>query len=223
MAPALSAVDLVLFDCDGTLVDSEILAADALAAYVALHGISITSTEALTRFKGWKMDDCVIELGRMRGEPLPPEFVSELRHRTGELFRRSLQPIEGALELVQSLSIPFCLASNGPRDKIALSLGVTGLLPYFSDDRIFSAYEIGSWKPAPDLFLHAAATVGAAPQRCVVVEDSVPGMLAGVAAGMTVFGLQPGTQDADIPSGVHLISSLAELQQRLQATQLRAP
>jgi HAD superfamily hydrolase (TIGR01509 family) len=217
MASALAAVDLVLFDCDGTLVDSEVLAADALAEYVALHGVSITAAEALMRFKGWKMDDCVTELGRMRGAALPAEFVSQLRQRTAILFSSRLQPIEGALELLQSLSVPFCLASNGPRDKIALSLGITGLLPYFSEDRIFSGYEIGSWKPAPDLFLHAAAAVGAAPQRCLVVEDSVPGMLAGLAAGMTVFGLQPGVHDADIPPGVHLVSSLAELQQRLQA------
>lgn len=121
-----------------------------------------------------------------------------MRRRTADVFHRRLRPIEGALELLESLTVPFCVASSGPREKIELSLRTTGLLPLIGD-RIFSAYEIGSWKPHPGLFLHAAAAMGVPASSCGVVEDSEPGIEAGVAAGMHVFAF--GSRSSDSPGG----------------------
>ncbi|KAF3998806.1 HAD-IA family hydrolase [Glaciimonas immobilis] len=205
-----AGIDLVIFDSDGTLVDSELLAAEAMVDYAAEYGVALTVTEIMERFKGGKMADWVLAMEQMGGAALPKSFTLTLRERTAVLFRERLQPIEGALKLVQSLQIPFCLASNGPRDKIELCLGVTGLLPYF-ERRIFSAYELGVWKPEPDLFLHAAGKMGVHPSRCAVVEDSVPGALAGVAAGMRVFALQTGEVEPGMPAQATIIARLADL------------
>ncbi|AMO98301.1 HAD hydrolase, IA, variant 1 family protein [Collimonas arenae] len=210
MRENLTPVDLVIFDCDGTLVDSETVATDVMIEYLAELGTQLSFDEALSRFKGGRMADCVVELEAMRGQPLPGDFTKILRERIAHNLHQRLQPIEGALELVQSLRVPFCLASNGPLKQIELSLGITGLLPYF-EGRIYSAYEVGSWKPAPDLFLHAAGKMGVEPSRCAVVEDSIPGVQAGVAAGMLVFALQPEQVEPNLPKQAKVISRLAEL------------
>ncbi|SFH88424.1 haloacid dehalogenase superfamily, subfamily IA, variant 3 with third motif having DD or ED [Collimonas sp. OK307] len=209
-AAGLVPVDLVIFDCDGTLVDSETVATDVMVAYLAELGMPLSAEEALSRFKGGKMADCVTELEQMFGRALPADFTKVLRDRIAPVLHQRLQPIEGALELVKSLKVPFCMASNGPLHQIKVSLSVTGLWPYF-EGRIFSAYEVSSWKPAPDLFLHAAKTMGVEPSRCAVVEDSLPGVQAGVAAGMQVFALQPEQVDAQFPAQAKIISRLAEL------------
>jgi HAD superfamily hydrolase (TIGR01509 family) len=206
----LSPIDLVLFDSDGTLVDSEIIMARAWEQYLPAFGITITADDALTRFKGISMLDSVVYLEGVRGAAFPESFIPDFRAYLAVMLQNELQPISGALALVKSLTMPFCLASNGPREKIDLCLGVTGLLPYF-EGRIFSAYEVGSWKPDPGLYLHAAKVMGVDPSRCAVVEDSLPGMHAGVAAGMTVFALQEDVPHPDIPEGVHVVRSLDEL------------
>jgi beta-phosphoglucomutase-like phosphatase (HAD superfamily) len=118
--------------------------------------------------------------------------------------------------LVAALNIPMCVASSGPREKIELSLSLTGLLPFFAG-RIFSSYEVGFWKPDPGLFLHAAKAMAVEPSRCVVVEDSLPGIQAGIAAGMTVFAFQPDAIDARIPAGVSVVQSLPQLQALFQS------
>jgi HAD superfamily hydrolase (TIGR01509 family) len=202
--------EAVIFDCDGTLVDSEHLVNEVIVEYAGKFGIQLTFEEALARFKGGKMADCVAHLESLHGAPLPSSFVTEARERIADALKSRLQPIGGALELVQSLSIPFCVASSGPRQKIELSLSVTGLLPYFQG-RIFSAYEIGSWKPDPGLFLHAAQALGVRPDRCAVIEDSVPGVQAGIAAGMTVFALVDEASRSHLPAQAHPIAGLREL------------
>jgi HAD superfamily hydrolase (TIGR01509 family) len=202
--------DALIFDCDGTLVDSERLLNQLLVDHVRPFGIELTVEEALARFKGGNMADCVAKLETLRGAALPPSFVPELRERLMVGLSNGLEPIEGALDLVRSLSIPFCVASNGPREKIELSLSVTGLLPYFQG-RIFSAYDVGVWKPDPGLFLHAARALGARPERCAVIEDSLPGIQASLAAGMTVYALLDEASRAQAPEGVRVISKLAEL------------
>ncbi|WP_437813886.1 HAD family hydrolase [Sorangium sp. So ce1078] len=208
--PQAERVKAILFDCDGTLVDSERLGNEVLVEHAAEHGVSVTVGEAMALFRGGKMADCVAALEVRAGRALPPSFVGELRRRTAVAFRERLRPMEGALALVSALSIPFCVASSGPREKIELSLSVTGLLPFFSG-RIFSSYEVGTWKPDPGLFLHAAGALGARPSECVVVEDSLPGIAAGLAAGMTVVALQPERSDERIPDGVRVVRSLTEL------------
>ncbi|WP_437501949.1 HAD family hydrolase [Sorangium sp. So ce1099] len=203
-------MNAIIFDCDGTLVDSERLGNEVLVEHVAGYGVSMTVDEATALFRGCKMADCVAALEARAGRALPPSFVAELRRRTATAFRERLRPMDGALALVSALSIPFCVASSGPREKIELSLSVTGLLPFFSG-RIFSSYEVGAWKPDPGLFLHAAGAMGVPPSECVVVEDSGPGIAAGLAAGMTVVALLGECAEERVADGVRLVRSLSEL------------
>jgi HAD superfamily hydrolase (TIGR01509 family) len=120
----------------------------------------------------------------------------------------------GARELLQALRLPYCVATNGPREKAELTLGLTGLLPFF-EQRLFCAYEVGSFKPEPGLFLHAAQALGVRPSHCAVVEDSLPGVCAGVAAGMQVFSLTDVNAPLMASGRVQRIAALAELHERL--------
>jgi len=201
-------IEAIIFDCDGTLVDSELLGNEVFARLACECGATMSAQEAMKAFRGRKLAECVAEVETSIGRSLPDTFVPELRRRMAAAFRDRLHPIDGALDLIPSLALPFCVASSGPREKIELSLSVTGLLPYF-EDRIFSSYEIGVWKPEPGLFLHAAAAMGIPPERCAVVEDSLPGLQAGLAAGMTVLAL--GMEDEMIPTGVRRIAHLSEI------------
>jgi HAD superfamily hydrolase (TIGR01509 family) len=204
----------IIFDCDGTLVDSEVLGNEVLVESVAEHGLAIPLPEALHLFRGRKLAECVAEIEQRLGRSLPQDFVTQFRSRMADAFRQRLQPVNGALELVKSLRQRFCVASSGPRAKIELSLSLTGLLPFFRNS-IFSSYEVGVWKPDPGLFLHAARAMGVASENCVVVEDSLPGSQAGIAAGMHVFAFQPHETDLRIPSNVDVIRHLSELKSRL--------
>jgi HAD superfamily hydrolase (TIGR01509 family) len=205
----------VIFDCDGTLVDSEVLANEVLVEAVAEHGLLLSVEDAIASFRGGKMADCVAQLEWRLGRPLPADFVPSLRARTADAFRTRLRPVHGALELVRSLFPSVCVASSGPAEKIELTLSLTGLLPFF-EGRIFSSYDVGSWKPDPGLFLHAARVMGVTPADCAVVEDSIPGIRAGLAAGMTVFAFQPHDVDPRIPGGVTIVKELLELRSVLR-------
>jgi HAD superfamily hydrolase (TIGR01509 family) len=161
------------------------------------------------------MADCVADMERRLGRKLPDSFVPELRARTAEIFRERLQAMEGAAEMLAALRVPCCVASSGPREKIELSLRLTGLLPRF-EGRIFSAYEVGHWKPDPRLLLHAAQAMGAAPERCAVVEDSLPGIRAGLAAGMTTFAFR---WRGALPEGAIALARLQDLPGLIAASQ----
>jgi len=200
----------VIFDCDGTLVDSEVLTNEVLVEAVADYGLVISLAEAVAAFRGRKMAECVSALEQRLGRALPADFVSQFRERMSAAFRDRLRPVEGAVDLVRSIRQPFCVASSGPRDKIESSLSLTGLLPFFKES-IFSSYEVGIWKPEPGLFLHAARTMGIEPHSCIVVEDSLPGVQAGIAAGMQVFAFQPHETDPQIPKNVRIVKHLSEL------------
>jgi HAD superfamily hydrolase (TIGR01509 family) len=202
--------DAIIFDSDGTLVDSEHLACETLVEHAALFDIAMTVEEVLSRFKGGRLADFTAHLEERRGRSLPTSFEHDVRKRMAEILESRLQPVDGAMELIRSLKVPFCVASNGPREKIELCLRVTGLLPYF-EGRIFSAYEVGFWKPEPQLFIHAARALGASPTRCAVVEDSTPGLNAGLAAGMTVFALPSPSSSDPLPPGVEAIPGLRVL------------
>jgi len=200
----------IIFDCDGTLVDSETLGNEVLVETMAAYGVLMSLTEALAKFRGGKLADCMDEVERRHGLRLPEAFVHQFRSRMAVVFRERLCPVEGALDLVQSLRQRFCVASSGPRAKIELSLSLTGLLPFFPD-AIFSSYDIGVWKPHPGLFLHAARAMEVEPHACMVVEDSLPGIQAGLAAGMEVFAFQPQEVDSRIPANVRIIKQLSEM------------
>jgi HAD superfamily hydrolase (TIGR01509 family) len=205
--------ELVIFDCDGVLVDSERIALAVLAQAAAAEGAVISSEEALRLFRGTKMADCVVEIERRSGRRVSNHFVADLREAIAIAFEANLQAMEGIHAALASIAFPVCVASNGPMSKLTHTLGLTGLLPHF-EGRIFSAYEVGSWKPDPGLFLHAARTLGIAPSRCIVVEDSLPGIRAAKAAGMRVLGFTAGDAEAVLELGTdcsELFDSMSKL------------
>ncbi len=190
-------IQAVIFDCDGTLVDSETSGLDVLHEQAAALGLRQPREAFHAEFRGRRMADCVASIRersgvRVDGDPaaFDAAFTVQVREAMAQRFRSGIDPLPGAVELLERLHLPFCVATNGPREKAELTLGLTGLLPHL-EGRIFCAYEVGSWKPAPGLFLHAARALGVAPEHCAVVEDSLPGIAAGLAAGMRVFSLCP--------------------------------
>ncbi len=162
---------------------------------LAVYGHQISAAESIGRFRGMKFAKCLEILERETGIELPQSFESDFRRRMSSVFSEQLQPVEGALRLVESMQVPFCVASSGPRKKIEENLQTTNLYPHFVD-KIFSAYETKSWKPDPGLFLAAARHFGVAPRDCIVVEDSFVGVSAGLAANMTVLALNASVDNA---------------------------
>jgi HAD superfamily hydrolase (TIGR01509 family) len=203
--------DAIIFDCDGTLVDSEPLGLAAIAQEVLALGVDPAHLADLDTMKGQSMATTLATIARRWGHALPADFEATVRARMAESFKTQLQPMPGALTLLQQLTLPYCVATNGPRAKTELTLSIAGLLPLLQD-RIFSAYEVGAFKPDPTLFLHAARSIGAQPERCVVVEDSTAGVRAGLAAGMHVCVLRSQQPlPAELQQRVQHLSSLEEL------------
>ena len=212
----ISDIELIIFDCDGVLVDSEGLSSAVLAEMLNKNGCQTFASDLRTRFHGMKLRSILERLELETGVTLPAYFEEEFREKAAAVFEGQLQPIAGASSIVGALRIPFCIASSGPRSKIEQNLQTTNLLPYFIG-RIFSAYEINSWKPDPGLFLAAAKHFGISPDRCMVVEDSVVGVDAGLAAEMTVLGLGPIVKGgSSLPAG-RVFDSLEEIHQLLVA------
>lgn len=205
------AIAAIIFDCDGTLVDSEPIGLAALAEEARAIDADVQLGDMLHQLKGQSMAHSLHAIGQRLRRVLPADFEQRVRERMARVFRERLQPIPGAMQLLQQLHIPYCVASNGPRHKMELTLAVTGLLPLL-EGRLFSAYEVGSFKPDPGLFLHAARALGVEPERCAVVEDSLAGIEAGIAAGMTVYALPAA---APLPQAlsarVHMIEHLGVL------------
>ncbi len=182
--------DLVIFDCDGVLVDSEAIANATLAEALSEWGFPITAAEARARWLGRSMKSVGIELKAELGDRLPEGWLEEVEARDFAVFRARLEAVphvRGAVEAVQAAGLASCVASSGSHAKMEVTLGVTGLWPLF-EGRIFSAREVARGKPHPDLFLHAAARMGVEPGRAVVIEDSPAGVAGAVAAGMRVLG-----------------------------------
>ena len=204
-------IDGIIFDSDGTLVDSETLSARTISGILHEAGAVLPADQVLERFRGCHFAPFAEAL--MRDYPVMgvADFTRAYRQRSRALFAQELQPMPGALAVVAGLSVEKCVASNGPMDKLETCLGVTGLLPYFKD-RVASAYEVGSWKPAPGLILHAAAMMQLPPDRCLLVEDSLAGIQAGLAAGVQVVGYRIGAATrAAVGDRVRVIQELAEL------------
>jgi HAD superfamily hydrolase (TIGR01509 family) len=205
-------VALVIFDCDGVIVDSEPLANAVLHARLRALGLTLTLEESAARFTGRTMADCVRMIEASLGRPVPADFVAVIRRETRAAFDGGLEPVPGIVEQLDSLPRPYCLASSGSHEKIRHSLRLTGTGRFFDDSRIFSAADVAAGKPAPDLFLHAAARLGASPADCVVVEDSVPGVQAGRAAGMRVLGFAARSPSRQLASaGATVFRSMDEL------------
>ena len=204
-------IEGIIFDCDGTLVDSELISLGVLVDYLAEFGLAMPHEEAVSRFAGANLAFVLSELADQMTEPLPPDHVDEFRSRQMDRLRVELQPMPGAALLLASLKVPVCVASNAPRPKIELCLNTTGLIQHFDGSRIHSAYDIECWKPKPDLFWKAAKSIKVAPDKCAVVEDSLPGIEAGLAAGMKVFALDANQSLRKKIQGPHFLNSLSEL------------
>jgi HAD superfamily hydrolase (TIGR01509 family) len=179
--------DLIIFDCDGVLVDSEPIAERVFPQVLAEEGFEVVLDDARSWFTGYSLQTCLKWVEALFGRPVPDTMGQKYYSRLFDEFKKSLQPIPGIVEALDAIPYPVCVASSGAHEKMRISLGITGLLPRFTG-RIFSALDVAHGKPAPDLFLHAAIQCNADPNNCAVIEDSIPGVTAGIAAGMKVFG-----------------------------------
>lgn len=206
---------LVIFDCDGVLVDSERLTVVVEARMLTEMGWPITADEVVRKFVGGSSEAMLAEIEEHLGVELTAEFDRRSSDEIAAAFRRELRAVDGVRELVEALDahgVATCVASSGSHRKMELTLGLTGLRPLF-DGRIYSASEVARGKPWPDLFLHAARSMGAEPEQCIVIEDSINGARAAVAAGMTCYGFAGGLTDRDdlVGNGAIPFDAMAEL------------
>ena len=212
--------ELVIFDCDGVLVDSEPVVTRVESEFFATLGFVMPAEELRERFQGKTVADVTAAVERAIGRTLTPEELYAWGITTACALAEALQPIAGVRELAEALAArgtPTCVASQSPLPRVRLSLAVTGLAPLFAD-RIFTASMVARPKPAPDLFLHAASRMGAQPSRCVVIEDSLSGVRAARAAGMRVFGYADGggfAAETLAEAGAQAVRSMAELRELL--------
>jgi HAD superfamily hydrolase (TIGR01509 family) len=183
--------DLIIFDCDGVLVDSEVLSCRCLSEVLAGYGIDLDLDQALDLFLGRSMT-AVRDHYEAHGRLIPEQFSTELSAGVRAAFLSALCPIEGVSSVLEGLQIPHCVASSSDFDRVSFSLSLTGLAPHF-ERRLYTSQMVDRGKPAPDLFLYAADRMQADPGRTLVIEDSVSGVMAGKAAGMTVWGFIGGS------------------------------
>lgn len=202
---------LIIFDCDGVLVDSEIISNRILAEQLRELEVSVSDEEVLQLFRGGSLNDARLYIEKSTGHPAPDDFEQVYRSRTFEAFKNELKPIPGVIEVLEKINHPRCVASNGPRNKIELNLKLAKLDRFFADN-LFSAYDVNRWKPDPTLFLHAAKTMGHQPEDCLVIEDSAHGVMAAKRAGMSVLGfVQKGLEDELSAFGVPVFHEMHEL------------
>jgi HAD superfamily hydrolase (TIGR01509 family) len=185
------AFDLVIFDCDGVLVDSEVISCGTHAEVLTRHGYPITTEQVYDRFLGRSSHEARLEIERELGRALPDDFEVQLQAEIYRGFRATLRAIPSIEQALDGIAQPVCVASSGSPERIRTSLTLVNLYDRFAP-HLFSARQVKHGKPAPDLFLFAAAQMQAVPARCLVIEDSVPGVIAGRAAGMTVLGFHGG-------------------------------
>ncbi|MFB8354389.1 HAD family hydrolase [Streptomyces niveus] len=210
--------ELVIFDNDGVLVDSEPLSNTILAGYLTELGHPTTYEDSLRDYMGsavHRVHDLVKE---RTGQRLPDDFDDTLHSRVFAAFERELKPVDGAVEVLEKLAAdgrPYCVASSGSHERIRVGHRKTGLDRWFEPGIVFSAQDVGRGKPAPDLFLHAAERMGVPPARCVVVEDSPLGVAAARAAGMDVYAFTAMTPTGKLPHATAYFASMAELPELL--------
>ncbi|MCK0125196.1 HAD family hydrolase [Gelidibacter sp. F2691] len=183
----MSKYKCVIFDCDGVLVDSEVIANQVMVDMANELGAHIDMDYALKNFKGVSIQRCQEQIAELVTEQLPDNFIPDFRVRSFEAFTNNIKPVDGVTEVLKQLQLPFCVASSGPENKIRLNLELTALLPHF-ENNIFSCFTIKRWKPDPGVFLWAADTMGFQPEECIVIEDSLTGVTAARDGGFDVFG-----------------------------------
>ena len=178
----------IIFDCDGTLVDSEAITNQVIAEMASELGIEMTGDEASATFGGKTLDDVVYKMKELSGNDLPKDWLPRLIQRVNESWESKLRPVKGVKELLEKIKIPVCVASNGEPTHVRHSLRLTKLYDFF-DENVFTASEMSKPKPSPELFLYAAKKMGFKPSECVVIEDSVTGVTAAVNAKIVVYGI----------------------------------
>ncbi|WP_194437655.1 HAD-IA family hydrolase [Vibrio fluminensis] len=205
----------VIFDCEGTLVDSEVLCCRALSSVFESFGAELTVEQAMEHFVGGKLADILIDTRERLGLKVSIDVLEPLYRITlRNLYESELKPMNGAKALLDYLNgrnIEYCVVSNGPRDKILHALELTGLSDYFLG-KVFSAFDTNSWKPEPDSILYSAMSMGYRPEECVYIDDSVKGLEAGVRAGITTFQLE-GVNKTTYPGISRVIKNLRELEE----------
>ena len=185
-ADALQSIDLVIFDCDGVIADSEVISANLLVRQLLAHDIRIDADYVFRHFVGKSFPVVADIVGERFGTTLPPTFVSDYRAALREAFADGLQTTPGFLDVLGQLACPACVATSSSAQRVAFTLETLGLAEHFGAD-VFTASQVARGKPAPDLFLFTAHAMSTTPECCLVIEDSVPGIEAGLAAGMSVW------------------------------------
>jgi HAD superfamily hydrolase (TIGR01509 family) len=212
-------LQLVIFDCDGVLVDSEGISNGVLARMLTAEGLPTTLAQARRDYQGLVLGEVFERAEQKLGGTLPEDLSDRFVTERAEIFRRELRPVEGAAEAVAQViaaGVEVCVASQGKLEKTRLSLELTGLRRLFSERALFSAWNVPRGKPHPDLFLHAASEMGVEPDRCVVVEDTPSGVTAGVSAGMPVFGYAADSDEQELRrAGATTFSSMRRLPELL--------
>jgi HAD superfamily hydrolase (TIGR01509 family) len=201
----------IIFDCDGVLVDSEAISAKVFRGMLSELGCNLDFATILEQITGTSMKANLNYFAECLGKDLPCNFEKEFRARSYEAFKTDLKPIPGVHNLIDKIKVPIGVASSGPVAKIKLNLSTTGLIDKFGD-HIFSCYDINSWKPEPDIYLHAAKQLGFQPEECVVVEDSFTGVKAATAGGFNVYALGNNSMNDKFRSlGATIFSDMQEL------------
>jgi HAD superfamily hydrolase (TIGR01509 family) len=215
MVQEMSDLELVIFDCDGVLVDSEVISNGVLARMLSAEGLPTTLAQARHDYQGLLLDEVLRGAEGKLGRALPAGWLARYERERTDAFRTELEAVPGAAEAVATIAaagVAVCVASQGKLEKTRLSLELTGLRHLFLDAALFSAHSVPRGKPYPDLFLHAASAMGAAPARCVVVEDTPSGVSAAVAAGMRVLGYGADSDETALQeAGAELVASLGEV------------
>ncbi|MCX4972466.1 HAD family hydrolase [Streptomyces sp. NBC_00554] len=206
--------ELIIFDNDGVLVDSEPISNTLLAAYLTELGHPTSYEESLRDYMGSAMHRVHDLVEERTGQRLPADFDEVFHARVFAAFERELEPVPGAVQVLEKLAadgVPYCVASSGSHERIRVGHRKTGLDRWFDEGRVFSSQDVGRGKPAPDLFLYAAERMGVAPEKCVVVEDSPLGVQAAVAAGMDVYGFTAMTPADRLAGATRLFSDMGQL------------
>ncbi|WP_371599000.1 HAD family hydrolase [Streptomyces sp. NBC_00564] len=206
--------ELIIFDNDGVLVDSEPISNTLLAAYLTELGHPTSYEESLRDYMGSAMHRVHDLVEERTGQPLPADFDEVFHARVFAAFERELEAVPGAVQVLEKLAadgVPYCVASSGSHERIRVGHRTTGLDRWFDEGRVFSSQDVGRGKPAPDLFLYAAERMGVAPEKCVVVEDSPLGVQAAVAAGMDVYGFTAMTPADRLAGATRLFSDMGQL------------
>ena len=219
-------IDLIIFDCDGVIADSEVLSAAVLIDQLAALGIGVTPADVRRDFLGRSFPTVAQTIRQRFGNPLPDSFEADYRARLLDRFTAELGPTPGCLAMLDGLRVPACIATSSSPQRVAHTLQVLGLSGRFGE-RVFTASQVRRGKPAPDLFLLAAETMGCAPARTLVIEDSSPGVAAGLAAGMHVLHYAGGAhlrgaEPTRLPPGIRSFDNWADFPQLLAGLQQEA-